>query len=375
MMPEQSSLREKAALREQDSLREHGGDIYSASYRLDYSVSVNPLGTPHSVRHAVIRSTGVMEQYPDVRCRDLRRKLSDRLRLPAHWITCGNGAAELIFAAAAARRPESALLVCPCFSEYEKALRAACCGDIRFLMCQRQDGYRVGEEILDRITEDLDMMYLGNPSNPAGILISPSLLVSILKMCSRNDVLLVVDECFLELTMQPERHTMMGYVADHPNLLVLRSFTKTYAMPGVRLGYCVTSDNDLTARIRDSIQPWSVSTSAQMAGEAALDEIQYLTDSRELIRRELRYMKQTFERIGIYCCDSDANFLLFEGPQNLPELCARRGILIRDCSNFRGLGPGCFRVSVRTRRDNEELCGVLSDICRTKVHYLTDGQS
>lgn len=353
-------------------IQEHGGDIYSASYRLDYSVSVNPLGTPHSVRHAVIRSTGVLEQYPDRSCRDLRRKLSDRLRLPAHWITCGNGAAELIFAAALARRPQTALLICPGFSEYEKALRASGCEDIRFYLCTRGNGFRVGEDVLEQITEEIDMMFLCNPGNPTGIMIPRDLMVRILKRCREKEVLLVLDECFLELTAQPGEHTMMGYVADNPDLLVLRSFTKTYAMPGVRLGFCVTSNKNLTDRIRDSIQPWPVSIPAQMAGEAALEETEYLQESRALIRKELQYMRQTFERIGINCYDSEVNFLFFEGPENLLEQCAKKGILIRDCRSYRGLGPGYYRVAVHTRRDNEELCGILSDICRTTGHYLTD---
>ena len=352
--------------------QEHGGDIYSASYRLDYSVSVNPLGTPHSVRHAVIRSTGVLEQYPDARCRDLRRKLSDRLHLPAHWIICGNGSAELIFAAALAAAPQAALLISPDFSEYEKALRAAGCSDIRFFQCLRRNAFRIGEDILEQITEDLDMMYLSNPANPTGMLIAQELLVRILDRCREKQVLLVVDECFLELTLHGQDHSLLGYVADNPELLVLRSFTKTYAMPGVRLGYCVTSSRALADSIRGCIQSWPVSIPAQMAGEAALDEMEYLDESRALIARELRYMKQSFERIGINCYDSQVNYLLFEGPENLLELCAKKGILIRDCRNYRGLGPGYYRVSVRTRRDNEELCGILSDICRMTGHYLTD---
>ncbi|HCI73189.1 MAG TPA: threonine-phosphate decarboxylase [Lachnospiraceae bacterium] len=352
--------------------QEHGGDIYSASYRMDFSVSINPLGTPHSVRSAVIRSTASLGQYPDVRCRDLRRKLSDRFRIPAHWITCGNGAAELIFAVAQAVKPQTALLVCPGFSEYERALRVAGCQDLRFYLCPRSGGFRIGEDILEQITEDIDMMYLCNPSNPTGILSDQELMVRILEKCRDNKVVLVVDECFLEMTSDPSRHTLMGYIADNPNLLILRSFTKTYAMPGVRLGYCITNNRQMTDRIRDSIQPWPVSIPAQMAGEAALEEEDYLKEARELIQKELRYLKQSFEVVGIQFYDSAANFLLFEGPKNLLELCAKKGILIRDCRNYRGLGTGYFRASVHTRRDNEELCGVLSDIYRTSGHYLTD---
>ena len=355
-------------------IQEHGGDIYSASYRLDYSVSVNPMGMPRGVRHAVIRSTGILEQYPDTSCRDLRRKLSERFRVPAHWITCGNGAAELIFAAALAVHPQAALLVCPGFSEYERALKASGCGDIRFYLCPRGEDFRVGEDLPEQITEDLDMMYLCNPCNPTGILLRRDQMVRILERCREKKVLLVLDECFLDLTSHPEDHTLMGYVADNPNLLILKSFTKTFAMPGVRLGFCVTSGRTLTDRIRESIQPWSVSIPAQMAGEAVFEECdEYLRKSRALIGTELHYLRQMFDRIGIRYYDSEANFLFFEGPENLLELCTKKGILIRDCRNYRGLGPGYYRVAVRTRRDNEELCGILSNLFRTTGHYLTDG--
>ena len=355
--------------------QEHGGDIYSASYRLDFSVSVNPLGLPHSVRQAVVRSTAMLEQYPDTRCRDLRSKVSERFRVPAHWLTFGNGAAELIFAIAHAIRPQCGLLICPCFSEYEKALRSAGCSDIRFYLCPRTEGFRIGEDILDQITEDVDVIYLSNPANPTGILAGRDLMVRILERCRENKVMLVVDECFLEMTREPSDYTMMGYVADNPCLVVLRSFTKTFAMPGLRLGFCVTSNRQLSDRILECVQPWPVSIPAQMAGEAALEETRYLEEARSLIAQELRHLRQSFDRIGINCYDSEANFLFFEGPENLLELCAKKGILIRDCRNYRGLGPGCYRAAVHTRRDNEELCGVLSDIYRLHGHYLTDREA
>ncbi len=355
-------------------IQEHGGDIYSASYRLDFSISVNPLGTPPSVKHAVMHSVASLGRYPDPKSRDLRRGLSEKLHMSANWITCGNGAAELMFAAALAVHPRAALLVCPGFSEYEKALVASGCRDIRFYLCSRRNGFQIKENILDQITEDIDMMYLCNPNSPTGILTNRDLIRRIMEKCREEKVLLVVDECFLELTDMARKQTIIGFVADNPNLVILRSFTKTYAMPGIRLGYCITSNQKLMDRIRDSLQPWPVSIPAQLAGEAALKEDEYLTQSRDLIARELRYLEQSFERIGITFYESGANFLFFEGPENLMEMCGKKGILIRDCRNYRGLGPGYYRVSVQNRRDNEELCGVLSDIYRTSGHYLPSGK-
>ncbi len=353
----------------------HGGDIYSAQYRLDFSTNINPLGTPQSVRRAVVHSVGELGHYPDVRCRELRAALSENLRISANWIICGNGAAELIFAVAMAVHPHSALLICPGFSEYEKALRVSGCRDIRYYLCTRGQGFKVGEDILERIDRDIDMMYLCNPVNPTGVRIGQDLMVRIMEKCRENHVLLVMDESYLELSGQPEDYSLIGHVADDPYLLVIRSFTKTYAMPGIRLGYCITSNKVLRDQIHDAIQPWPASIPAQRAGVAALKETDYLEESRRLIRRERQYLMQQFDRIGITYYESESNFLFFEGPEDLLQQCTKKGILIRDCSSFRSLTPGYYRISIHKRRDNEELCGVLSDIYRAAGHFLTDGRS
>jgi len=152
--------------------------------------------------------------------------------------------------------------------------------------------------------------------------------------------------------------------------VILNAFTKLYAIPGLRLGYGITSDLRLLERITACLQPWNVSVPAQRAGVAALKEKAYVEESRLVIARELRYLKQNFERIGITYYDSEVNYLLFEGPEDLYETCAKNGFLIRECSNYRGLNRGVFRVSVRTRRENEELCGFFSTIFREKGQNL-----
>jgi aminotransferase len=209
---------------------------------MDFSVSINPLGTPHSVRSAVIRSTASLGQYPDVRCRDLRRKLSDRFRIPAHWITCGNGAAELIFAVAQAVKPQTALLVCPGFSEYERALRVAGCQDLRFYLCPRSGGFRIGEDILEQITEDIDMMYLCNPSNPCGKVFTREELSVIAGLAEKYDAYVITDEVYEHIVYAPYRH---AYFASLPGMrertLSCSSLSKTYSITGWRLGYIIAS--------------------------------------------------------------------------------------------------------------------------------------
>ncbi len=347
----------------------HGGDIYSGAYRIDFSTSVNPLGVPPEVLRSLAESAPLIAHYPDPECRELCSALSDFYHLPAEFFLCSSGAAELIMALAFAVRPRRALLATPSFSEYEKALRAACCEDILFYECRKEDGFRICDDFLEYISEDIDMIYLCNPANPMGTLINPSLLQSILERCAQMNVILVLDECFNGLIKNASDYSMVSALADNPQLFILNAFTKSYAMAGLRLGYGISSNAGLMEKLRSVLQPWNVSIPAQMAGVAALRETGYIEEARRLIEKEMAYIKQCFRRMGIYFYDSKACFLCFEGPEDLAAVSQERGFLIRDCSSFRGLGPGYFRISVRSRRENEELCGFLSSVYRTSGHY------
>lgn len=341
----------------------HGGDIYERDYRMDFSVNLNPLGTPEKVLEAACRGVAHAAEYPDVECRKLREAISRREAIPRDWILCGNGAAELIFALVLAVRPRRALLVAPGFAEYEQALRAAGCGcEIRFYECRKENGFQLGEDYLEQITEDLDLLFLCNPNNPTGLLLPDPLLERIVERCREKHVLLVMDECFNGLLPQGEQVSLKGRLAEMPDLFLLKAFTKLYAMAGLRLGYGLCSDVRLLERIRQMLQPWNVSIPAQEAGTAAMEEAEFECRSRAYVAGELDFLKRGFRKLGIRFYDSQANYLFFEGPEDLYERCAREGILIRDCSNYRGLGPGYFRTAVKKRAENEELLRVLERV-------------
>ncbi len=337
---------------------QHGGDIYSTSYRLDYSVNVNPLGTPEAViraaQEAVLRSA----DYPDTECRRLKKGLAQKEGVAPEQIVCGNGAAELIFSLAAAVNPKKALLVAPGFAEYEQALKAYGC-EIAYYELREEQGFRLGEDYLDFLQEGLDILFLCNPNNPTGVQIGRELLIRIAKRCRKMGICMVLDLCFLDFLKDWLEADMTPLLQDFPCLFILKAFTKIYAMAGLRLGYGLCADKALIEAMQAAVQPWNVSIPAQAAGEAALLETAYVERARRLVQKERRWLAKSLEKLGFTVYDASANFLFFKGGKDLAEKCKKGGILIRDCSNYRGLSKGFYRVAVRTHEENEELIKVL----------------
>ena len=343
----------------------HGGDWagYEREYRiplLDFSANVSPLGVPEVVRQAAIQALDRADRYPDPLCRELREKLSERHGVPADWILCGNGASDLIYRLALAKRPKSALVTAPTFSEYENALTLCGCSVMRFPL-RWENQFAVTEDIL--LAPGLDMMFLCEPNNPTGRTTDRRLLVKVLERCAAQGTLLVVDECFNDLLDNPVEHSLVKLLSSFPNLLVLRAFTKSYGMAGLRLGYALCRDVRLLEQMRTSGPPWAVSGPAQATGLAALEEDGYLFQLRRLIQRGRPRLAAGLETLGCRVCPGEANYLLFFSPEpNLGELLRERGILLRDCSNFPGLSPGWYRAAVRTKEENQALLRAVREV-------------
>ena len=167
--------------------------------------------------------------------------------------------------------------------------------------------------------------------------------------------------------MAPDSYSMRTFLERFPHLFLVDAFTKIYAIPGLRLGYGLSADADLMEKIRDVIQPWSVSIPAQEAGIAALSEDTYVHNTRWLIREERKYLARALHLLEMETFDSQANYLFFKGPEDLEEQCQKRGLLIRDCSNYRGLSGGYYRIAVRRREENERLLAALAQVTESSV--------
>ncbi len=341
----------------------HGGDLVSAqeAYHgeiLDFSVNLNPLGPPPEVKAAAAGAD--LTQYPDPACRALRRAVGRMDGVDPARVFCGSGAAEVIFRLALALKPKEALLTAPTFSEYEEALAQVGCRR-RFHFLREEESFDVTGAILDRIHPPVDLVMLCTPNNPTGRLIPEALLLQILARCEAAGAVLAVDQCFLPLAQGGPGLT--PYLTDHPKLFLLRAFTKTYAVPGLRLGYGLCGDLDLVRRLEASGPCWNVSGPAQAAGLACCER----RDWPERGRRQLEALRpalgQGLEALGCRVVPGQANYLLFRlpGVEDLRDRLLSRGILIRSCADYRGLGPDWYRVAVGRKEENATLLSAFQE--------------
>lgn len=340
----------------------HGGDLYGRTIELDFSVNTNPLGTPPAVVQAVEKTAKFLCQYPDPSCRELIAALSAHEGVPEESILCGCGAAELIYAYCEALEAKGALLTAPTFSEYAAALEAAGI-QVFYYPLQEAENFAVTADFLAQAEKtECKVIFLCNPNNPTGQVISPALLEPLLEICHKRDIRLFVDECFLELSDAGGEASLEKFLGDYPNLFLLRAFTKSYGMAGLRLGYCLSGDRTLLSAMSRRMQPWNVSLPAQAAGAAALQESDFLGKARQLIRTERPKMIAEMEKLGFRVCPSQANYLLLRSERELYRPLLTRGILIRDCSNYEGLGSGWYRVAVKLPEENRQLLGALTEL-------------
>lgn len=346
----------------------HGGDIYgNQNIILDYSVNTNPLGMPERVRQAAVRAVDFGSRYPDSQCRELRKAIACCHQTKPEWSVCGNGAADLIFCLAQVRRPKKALVLAPTFSEYENALHSVGC-QVSYYELKREKGYTLDEGLAGCLSPELDMVFLCNPNNPTGKVAGKDIVEKLLAACRSLNILAVVDECFMDFVENGEDFSLAGHLGEHKNLFLLKAFTKSYAMAGIRLGYGLCADEGLLAEMETCRQPWSVSLIAQEAGKAALEERGYLEAARELVGRERRFLTEGLKGLTFQVFDSAANYLLFHGDEDgsLYKKALERGVLIRDCSNYKGLLTGDYRICVGTHENNEQLLKIFESIVREK---------
>ena len=344
---------------------QHGGDVYGGGITLDFSANTNPLGTPPSVLEAVCRALPRLHRYPDPYCRRLVQAIAGHEQVPASYILCGNGAADLIYTYCAALRPRTAVELAPTFGEYGAGLAQVGCRVERYFLHQAQN-FDLDERFLSFLEEKKpEVVFLCNPNNPTGRLIPLPLLEQILQYCAAQGARLFLDECFLDLT--EDGVSAKSLLAAHPELLILKAFTKSYGMAGIRLGYCLCADNALLRRMAAASPPWNVSSPAQSAGEAALAERDFLQRTLSLVHTERRWLTDNLTALGFWVCPSHANYLLFRGPLGLREGLLQQGIAIRGCGNYNGLGDGWYRIAVRPHGENEALITAIRQFCKEKA--------
>lgn len=350
---------------------EHGGNIYQKTPAgekwLDFSANINPLGLSKKVRQALTAHLEEVIHYPQPEGEALRQKIAAVYQLPAAAVILGNGAAELFYLYMHTFRPQKVVIPVPSFNEYERAARAVG-AEIRYLYLQEADGFAYPWQQLKKACAWADCLLLGQPNNPTGTLARKEDLLALLEVCQKQQTDLLVDESFLDFLPDAQQYSLLTEAAGSAHLFVLRSLTKFYALPGLRLGFgalCPQRRQQLEAH-KDC---WNVNLLAQYAGLAALADREYQQQSQQYLLREKEWFYQElrqFPALTVY--PPSVNFIFWrlqekEGTAaQLAEKLRPLGILIRDCANYPGLTPAYGRIAVRTHRENKKFLQVLHSI-------------
>ncbi|PWW06504.1 L-threonine O-3-phosphate decarboxylase [Paenibacillus cellulosilyticus] len=351
----------------------HGGDLVTASdlfgitadQFVDFSSNMNPFGPPAAVFAVMESRWRELDRYPDPAVRGLRSKLAQRHGINVDNVLCGNGAAELIDLAIRALRPNGGVgLAVPCFGEYADAAEKYGGHIVRVPMLE-DDSFRLSvERVMEAALGDNrpEIWMIGSPNNPTGMTVDRELILKLLD----TEAFVVIDEAFLDFVPNEEAISLVQEAAKRPNLLVIRSMTKFYAIPGIRLGYAVGSA-DTIAKMRGLQTPWSVNSLAQWIGEAVLDDVEYEQRTRRWLTEERQWLSADLGKLGCKVFDSVTNYLLVKLPDEcaidaaqLQQLMGQRGVLIRDASHFAGLDGRFIRLAVKLREQNERLIEALS---------------
>ncbi len=351
----------------------HGGNLAWAAAQagcapqdiLDFSASINPLGPPPSVLDAIVQQLGEIRAYPDPRATSLRLALSDFHQIPADWILVGNGAAELLtWGCRSLSALERTYVLSPGFRDYERALTAF---DAKVYSHSISLDLRSPLDALKKRVETLSQqvsvgLLLNNPHNPTGQIFKKATLIPLLE----RSHLVLVDEAFMDFLPSQDDYSLIPEIGHYPNLVVLRSLTKFYSIPGLRLGYAI-GHPDLLKQWQAWRDPWSVNALAIAAGIAAIQDTTFQAQTHRWLAAAKPQLFEGLAKLpGLAPISGAANFLLVRCEHSVAQLQAEllkhHQILIRDCMSFAELGDRFFRVAVRTESENGRLLQALAQI-------------
>lgn len=330
---------------------------------IDFSANINPLGIPANVKQVIIENLNSAEHYPDIDYRKLYQSISLHSHQPQENIIVGNGATELIYEWVQAIKPQKALLIEPSFGEYRRALAQTSC-DIATHILKEENNFKVEPTLLESLSDNLDCLFLCTPNNPTGQLIEKELMMEIIDTCKEKNIHLMIDESFMEFVSNPV--SMEHLLTSHPHLTILRSLTKFFAIPGLRLGYLMSGNTQLIQSMRTMQRPWTINTFAALAGEHLFSDVSYQEQTKNWLKKEHTFLFENLNKISKFkVWRSEANYLFFklvDSDINLQEDLLKHNILIRSCTNYIGLNTQFYRVAIKSADNNQRLVTALEQI-------------
>lgn len=332
---------------------------------IDFSANINPLGYPGDVRKVLWENFDEIKHYPDIDCSALRSRIAQKIGHTDNEIIVGNGSTELFYLIPRVRKPAKGVVFQPTFNEFAEALKCSGAGVINCVL-KEEDGFRFQYHNGLFDDEKVEMAFLCNPNNPTGQLVEKTVILDMIKRHPR--MTFVIDEAFIDFVDKPEKYSVVHEASAMQNLIVVRSLTKFYGFPGLRIGYLVTH-GDRVEKMMAQKEPWTVNTLAQLAALAAMEDVEFISRTRDFVFEERSFLFNELSHIhGFSPYQPTANYIFVKITTEKTTSPALRkqlldyGIAIRDCSNFVGLDDTYFRVAVRTREENKKLIDALKDV-------------
>jgi len=346
----------------------HGGNIHEVRRMqgsmeiIDFSANINPLGISEKCKKAIIDSIDDLIHYPDPDYFDLKQAIGAYHEIGQNRIVLGNGAIDCIFQIAEFMNVEEALILAPTFIEYERAfLRNGTKVKRHNLSLDR--GFKLdADAFIEELTDSVGAAVICNPNNPTGQVVPSEDMMRIMEHCKSKGIYLVIDEAFMEFIDDEEANSMIHRLEDFDNLIILRSLTKFFAIPGLRLGYFLTSNQDILDEALRYRIPWTINTIAANLAVEALKDGEYISEARECIKKEREWLYSQLSEIdGLSVFEPTANYIFFkvEKLMDLKGMMLKEGIMIRHCANYYNLDESYYRVAVKERSQNEKLSEVL----------------
>jgi L-threonine-O-3-phosphate decarboxylase len=352
----------------------HGGNLSWAAALsgcrpqeiLDFSASINPLGPPASVLAAITQHLRDIQAYPDPSAAALREQLSLHHQVPIEWVMVGNGAAELLtWACRSLSEMTQVHLLTPAFGDYWRALKAfnSRVFPHSIFAAKQQSSHEFTLPTLTANVLDLARsgLLLNNPHNPTGQLFAKVDVLGLVENFGR----VVIDEAFMDFLPSGDQHSLIPEIVNYPHVVVLRSLTKFYSIPGLRLGYAI-GHPDLLRQWKTWRDPWSVNALAIAAGVAALQDTVFQQQTYDWLAAAVPQLREGLAQLpGLEVISGAVNFVLVRCDASVTQLqehlLKQHQILIRDCVSFPELGDRYFRVAVRTISENQRLLAALSE--------------
>ncbi len=371
----------------------HGGNIFQFAHEqriepyevVDFSANINPLGPSQRGLDALNAQLRYISHYPDATNDDVLNAIADTYEMDKHQIIVGNGAAELLYAICRLPGYTGAFVPAPGFSEYKEALEASKIPvrDIFYRPWEDDNGkpyFEVPYLALETFAAELKgqdgriIVFLGNPNNPDGTLLDKDHIRTVASMLKDANSLLVIDESFIDFVgndpLQDNEHSMRSLVNEFDNIIVVHSFTKFYAVPGLRIGAAFANETLIT-QLQQYIPSWSVNTLAQAYTKAALNDVDYIKRTKQELNEERAFMYNALDAIeGITVYPPSANFILFQVNQEgitanyINEELKKYNMIVRNCDSYVGLTNHWVRIAIKDHDTNIKLVDKLTDILK-----------